>query len=115
MRERGLSFRQISRKMVAAGVTLHPNTLSYICLVQGADSPKAMAKWKGPKLMAPIAMRNGAPVRAFTAEEDAQLRQWDAEGLSYSQMAHRLGRARNSVVGRMATLARHDARAEAAA
>jgi hypothetical protein len=54
-------------------------------------------------------------VRRFTAEEDALLLQMEANGARYCEMCRALGRRHNSIIGRLATLARRDARAEDAA
>lgn len=57
-------------------------------------------------------VRAGRTVRSFTEEEDRLIIDLEAEGLSVVQIAKRLGRRHNSVIGRLATLARHDAIAE---
>ncbi len=59
-------------------------------------------------------MRNGHPVRRYSAEDDAKLLAMEAEGKRIAEMARALGRQSNSVRARLMTLARHEARAEAA-
>ena len=61
-----------------------------------------------------IVRRGDHIVRRFTEKEDALLLELEAQNLNYSEIARRLDRRRNSIVGRLATLARREARAEAA-
>lgn len=55
-----------------------------------------------------VQLRNGHTVRRFTADEDRQLLELEAQGLTWSEMGRRLGRRPNSIGGRLATLARHE-------
>lgn len=56
--------------------------------------------------------RDGREVRRFTAAEDARLLAMAAAGMRTYHIAKALGRQNNSVLGRLRSLARRDARAE---
>ena len=66
-------------------------------------------------MFAKVAFRGGHVVRRFTAFEDAEILRLAAEGVSRNRIAKQLGRRHNSIIGRLMTLARHDALAEARA
>jgi hypothetical protein len=51
-------------------------------------------------------------MRGFTDQEDRRLLELEAQGLTYTQMAQRLGRKQNSIRGRLYTLARREERVE---
>ncbi len=53
-------------------------------------------------------MKPVKPRRRFTEAEDAQLEKLRVAGLSLSQIADQMGRARSSVQMRLITLARYD-------
>lgn len=53
-------------------------------------------------------LRHGRVVRRFSSEEDKVLLELEAEGLGPYKIGCRIGRSHNSVMGRLATLARHD-------
>lgn len=108
MRERGLSCAQI-------GILLGCSTelVSWTCLKLGADPPNAKPLRDcivGPAVMA----RGDHLVRRFTPDDDALLIGLESEGLNPSQIGRRMGRAPNSVRGRLMTLARREARRELA-
>ena len=106
LRERGLTFGQISRK-----TGMSPSAVSWYCLRDGAESPKVDARARAlPK--ASVVQRGGHVVRQFTPEEDQQLLEMEAAGVKLSQIGRALGRRRNSVLGRLMILARREARAE---
>ncbi len=109
LRETGLSFAQIGRRL-----DMHSAAVKYHCLRLGADSPDT-ALSPPPRLTLPEYSRGGHVVRHFTAEEDARLLRLEAKGLSVMEIARHLNRHRNSVRGRLMTLARHEARHEARA
>lgn len=112
MRERGLSCQQISRKFAARGVAVSSGSISWACLTHGADLP---AERRRPDLAATpgtVAQRGDHVVRTFTPDEDRRLLDLDLAGLTCSEIARQLGRKPNSIRGRMATLARRDARAD---
>ena len=58
--------------------------------------------------------RNGFAVRHFTPEEDDRLLALEAEGKTYTEIGRLMNRKPNSIRGRLMTLARREARAEAA-
>lgn len=106
-REQGRSYRWIGARLGYS-----PGLIRWNCLKVGADTPK------GPQIAASkmpmLTIRNGREVRRFTAEEDARLVRMDMEGATYSAIAKAMGRTRNSVTGRLMTLAMWDARREIA-
>jgi len=104
MRERGRSCRQIALRL---GV--HVSTISWRMLVLGIDPPKV--RRLDPVPVGPTSvLRNGTPVRRFTRDEDQRLLALVDQGLSRAQVAKHLGRQRNSVVARLLTLQRRQAR-----
>jgi hypothetical protein len=109
MREvEGRSYRYIAGKL---GVTT--SMLSWAFLKEGVDGPRSSVLMPaGP----PVYMRAGREVRRFTPEEDAELLRLARAGLSSWKIGRQLvpPRPGNSVLGRLYTLARIDARAEAA-
>lgn len=56
--------------------------------------------------------RGNHVVRRFTPEEDAQLIELAAEGLGPTEIGKRMGRGHNTIMGRLFTIARPDARNE---
>ncbi|MER9421301.1 helix-turn-helix domain-containing protein [Mesorhizobium sp. M0317] len=108
LREAGMSYDAIGRRM-----DLSRGAISWYCLLDGIDSPKT-ARRVLPPLKYQSYVRNGSTVLAFSADEDAQLLALAAEGTSHTEIGKIMRRKPNSVSGRLATLARHDARREAA-
>lgn len=107
MREEGRSYKEI-----ALAVGCSQSAVSWHCLRLGADPPKP------PKpvleIRGPVAtMRNGFPVRRYTADDDARILSMEAEGKSETEIARALGRRFNSIRRRLMTLARRDVRMEA--
>lgn len=98
---------------IAAEVGCSQGSVSWILLVDGVD---INAGWPLPPIPTePTGYeRNGQAVRRFTQDEDAELLRLEASGLNLNRIAKALGRKRNAILGRLATLARRDARAEAA-
>lgn len=108
MREAGRSYGQIA---LAFGCS--ESTAYWICLKLGADLPDA--KPLQPRAAGPAVVQRGDhAVRRFTAEDDAQLLALASEGKGYSAIGKLIGRRPNSVRARLMTLARHEARSEAA-
>ncbi|MCJ2143678.1 hypothetical protein [Methylobacterium sp. E-066] len=108
MREKGRTYGQIA---LAFGCS--ESTAYWTCLRLGADRPGSrplQSHAAGPE----VVLRNGRPVRRYSAEEDAQLLALAEEGRGDSEIGHIIGRRPNSVRARLATLARHEARSEAA-
>jgi hypothetical protein len=107
-REAGWSHARIARQL---GVS--PGSVAWHCLKVAADPPKAKpidATMRGPALYD----RNGKPVRRFTPEEDQQILTMRLAGKTPTQIGRALKRRHNSIVGRLMTLARHEARLERA-
>lgn len=113
LRERGWGVQRIADHFMAAGTPISAGSINWQCLMAGADRPAKF--WPKPTKVRAIVQRNGHVVRAFTAEDDAKLFDFEAQGLGISEIARRLGRKPNSIRGRLLTLARRDARREAMA
>lgn len=105
-REAGRSLAWIARKL-----DLSIGAVSWHCLRYGIESPEAkpVPIYSGPMIME----RGAGMVRRFTAEEDAILLNLSMQNVTVSAMAKQLGRKHNSIIGRLATLARRDERAAA--
>ena len=104
MRERGMTFGQIGKKL-----GMSPSAVSWHCLRLGADSPNCqhnVARTKGPMEV----KRGNHVVRRFTDAEDAELLRREAAGERISEIARALGRRHNSITGRLMTLARRQER-----
>jgi transcriptional regulator len=108
MRERGWSYNRIGSKL-----GMSANAVSWHCLRLCAEPPRPSKL--GPIPTAPsVVARGNHLVRRFTQSDDAKLLQLEAEGLSISEIARRIGRRWNSTRGRLMTLARREERAERA-
>lgn len=109
MRERGMSCEQIGRAVHASA-----SVVSYQCLRLGADPPNA--KPVSEAVVGPLVMARGnGVVRRFTPEDDVKLKELALQGVIYSEIGRVLGRQRNSIEGRLMTLARRERRKEEAA
>lgn len=104
--EKSWSYRRIAEKLC-----ISEGYVSWLCLINGIEKP-GPRRPVGPVGAGSFETRNGHMIRRFSDEEDQRLLALEASGASYAEMARTLGRARNSVIGRLATLARRDARAE---
>lgn len=108
MREAGRTMGQIALKL---GCSV--GSVSWALLRLGVDLHADRPLPEVP--VEPVIRGRGRHVfRLYTQAEDQQLLALEAEGLNASQIGRRLGRRTNSIVGRLATLARRDARAERA-
>lgn len=108
MRERGLGYALIAKEI---GCSI--GSVAWHCLRLGAEPPKPAPLWKG--IVGPaVVVRNGHELRRFTAQDDETLLSMEAGGATLSEMARALGRRHNSIKGRLMTLARRQARQEAA-
>jgi hypothetical protein len=104
--ERGEPPRRVAERF---GVSL--GTVNWTCLRLGADRP---AKHRGKTPRPAGTMRRGNhTVRNFTPDEDEIILSMRASGHRIVEIAQATGRKHNSIVGRLLTLARHEARAEA--
>ena len=113
LRGRGWGSQRIVEYFASEGTTVSVGVVEWQCLKAGADRPKKF--WGKPNRPGAPYVRKGYTVRPFAPEDDELLRQLDMEGIRISDISRRLGRAPNSVRGRLYTLARRDERAEAAA
>jgi len=89
-----------------------PGAVSWYCLMEGIEKngkPPVPKPYRGPMMT----KRGNHVVRCFTQEDDKLLLELEAQGKRYSEIARALGRQRNSVVARLATLARREERAAA--
>lgn len=108
LREKGLSYGFISQRL-----DLSEGAISWYCLVGGIESPNTRGKIP-PPVKHESYVRNGRVVVAFSTADDELLLRLEAEGKGYGEIGRIMGRPSNSVRGRLATLARHEARREAA-
>ena len=108
LREEGLSISKI-----AARLGMSPGAVHWHCLRLGADLPDVDTRRPVPP-QPMVVQRGNHKVRRFTPDEDRRLVEMDLRGIGVSEMARRLGRKHNSVIGRLMTLARNEAREEAA-
>lgn len=108
LREAGWTYDEIALK-----IGRDAGSVAWHCLAVGADPPNAKPidkTIKGP----PVYRRGRHHVRRFTPEDDAELIRRTNAGENPAQVGRALGRKPNSIRGRLMTLARHDAREEAA-
>jgi len=114
LREQGWSCQRIAEHFAVKGVMVSAGSISWACLVNGADLPLAKQRpLLAPKRTGSVVSRSGHLVRTFTPDEDQRLLELEQQHLNISEIARQMGRQPNSIRGRLATLARHDARAEA--
>jgi hypothetical protein len=111
-REAGRSCAAIARAVRSMfGHHCSESAVQWNCLREGADPPNA--KPLKPNVSGPVVIRRGDhQVRHFTPEEDALLLQLKADQVCHAEIGRRLNRRGNSIVGRLLTLARHEARRE---
>jgi hypothetical protein len=106
MRESGKSYGTIAR-VVGCSV----GAVSWQCLRCGAEPPTA----KPIKVREPGEFQRGShTVRGYTPEEDALIIALAIQKFPRTVIAKRLGRKPHSVLGRIMTLARREARLERA-
>lgn len=106
LRERGLSSGEIARKL-----DMTVGSVNWHCLRLGADAPdghRGRIGAYGPQVM----RRGNHQVRRFTPEEDRKIIEMELSGATIAEICRALGRKHNSIIGRLMTLARHEARAE---
>lgn len=107
--ERGWSYERIGRRLgVSAGA------VSWHRLINGVERPGEPPATRDTVPASGVARGNHI-VRGFTPDEDAILLSMTLGGRSNSEIGRTLHRRANSIRGRLATLARRDARAEIAA
>lgn len=113
LREQGWTQARIARHFTDAGTPISEGIVHWWALQMGADLPPERRHAQRPPER-PY-QRGSVIVRPFTPEEDAILIRLEQQGVGYMDIARRLDRRRNSIVGRLMTLARRDARQEEAA
>lgn len=104
LREQGWSYSRIAAHFTQGGTRVSAGAIGWQCLRLGIDLP--------PEKRSPIGKPCLGRGRSFTPDEDARLLAQEATGARICEMARALGRGSNSVIGRLATLARIQARAE---
>lgn len=109
---KGLSTRQI---IIRLGLGISDGALDWHFLIRGVESPNMIFR---PKQIyrdeGRVIERSGHKVRRFTREEDAKITAMSKRGCRPCEIARALGRRHNSVMGRLATIARHEERKLAA-
>jgi hypothetical protein len=111
LREKGWGIQRIADHFTANGTAISFGAISWQCLRAGADT---LPQFYGATRQAGTAYRrNGRVVRPFTPDEDDLIRKLDMQGVDLTTVAQRLNRQRQSVLARLATLARREARQEA--
>lgn len=99
-----------SYKRIAEAMGKSEGWVSWYCLVHAIEKPGTPAR--STVKPGSVERRGDHLIRRFSEDEDARLLELEAQGLNYSRIARSVGRHRNSVLGRLATLARREARAE---
>ena len=113
LREERATYKAIAARLSRPDRPVTASEVSWHCLRLGVDVLTPWPLWEGVK--GPAEMKRGDHiVRRFTPAEDAALLALEAAGTSVYRMAQQLGRRHNSIKGRLMTLARRDARREAA-
>lgn len=113
LRERGWSPERIANHFTESGTAISRGSISWQCLIHGADVP---AKFRNKPVIEnrPPFQRGDHLVKPYSSEDDTLLRVLDMQDFSIAVISKRMGRRPNSIRGRLATLARRDARAEEA-
>lgn len=112
LREKGMSCQQISNYFAARGVTVSAGSISWQCLKHGADLPLDRRKPQCGAQPGLVYRRGAQFIRTFTASEDAMLIELEGLRLRVCEISKRMGRKPNTIRGRLATLARKQAREE---
>lgn len=88
---------------------LSPAAISAVCLLHAIEKPRRDGRskcWKGVR--GPVVTANGT--RRFLPPEDRRMLKLEREGLNPGEIARKLGRKRQVIVQRQATLARRQER-----
>lgn len=112
LRERGWHCARIAQHFTEAGTPISKSSIYWQCLRLGVEPPRHLRGRQGAPATA--YRRCGNTVRPWTPDEDDRLLQLERTTSSLNLVARQLGRANSSVRGRLATLARTDARREEA-
>ncbi len=107
--EKGTPVSHLARRLCLEGVEISASALAWqflrLNVLPPRDKlPRLHLKHKGPMVF----MRGNFQVRRFSEEDDRILLEEAARGASTLVLAKRLGRAPNTIIGRLATLARYD-------
>jgi transposase-like protein len=105
-REKGRTLESIADEIGCSR-----GSIEWYCLLVGADTPRPRSTRETPKEPRVI-MRKGRPMRFFTEEEDRQIIAMSIDGKTDTEIGRAIGRRSHSIRGRLATLARREARAE---
>lgn len=106
-----LRERRLSHGAIARLVGCSQGSVSWALLREGVDL-HVMTPLPRVPTEPVIQRRGGHVVRRFTQADDAELAALSAAGLNPCRIAKRMGRRHNSIIGRMRTLGRREARAE---
>lgn len=96
MRERGMSCAAIARVL---GRRFSAQTVRSFCLREGVGGYR-------PRRAKKMVVRNGIPVRPFTAADDRELTARRVSGEGIAQISRGMGRALSSIRNRLWALAR---------
>ena len=105
LREKGLSYTTIERL-----TGMSRGSIYWKCLRAGAEAPNNK-KQPGAIRAMTVTTKHGHIIRRFTEEEDRKILEMEAQGIGPFQIGKALGRAHNSITGRLMALARHEERA----
>lgn len=103
-REAGRSYQWIANRL-----DLSEGAVSWHCLTRGIEPPNPRPV-RADRASQEAYRRGAHLVRLFSPEEDRRLLDLEATGITLSEIARRLDRRRNTIAGRLATLARRDER-----
>lgn len=99
-REKGWGLEMLAKEFKCT-----TGSISWCCLMQGVTAPGA--KDRKPQARPKEYMRNGKLVRTFTPEEDTLIEGMSMAGKTITEIQTATGRRHNSIVGRLATLAKN--------
>jgi hypothetical protein len=107
MREKGYGYAVIAKEIGCSS-----GAVSWPCARLGVEPPKIQWSLQRAPLKPYSYRRKNGVVRAFTEDEDAILLQLREEGHRIAEICRRLNRRSNSIIGRLMSLARREARKE---
>jgi len=105
LREAGISYSMISKL-----TGMSRGSIYWKCLAAGAEAPNNHQRPGAIRAMI-VQTKRGHTIRRFTEEEDRKILEMEAAGIGPFQIGKALGRAHNSITGRLMVLARHEERA----
>lgn len=101
LREVGKTMEQIARLVGCSA-----STCNWHCTTHGVVSPKHGGKFLGRRLGPDVVKRGDHVIRRFSEEEDKLIEVMRIAGHGPSAIGKAVGRRCNSIIGRLATLAR---------